>query len=271
VAYNQLIAGLPPMGVTHRGVQVIPAGPTFGTFSFSQLKSLYRGRKYMGYIDDIIHAFEQLNGIAHYSDLYEQIQKNATRPLPSSWQAIIRARIEERSSDSKAFLGNDDLFFSVEGLGEGYWGLRSYIKPEPIAPDASDPNLPARNNVEISRIIRDTRIARQMKLLYQNRCQICGKTISLKNQTYSEAHHIKPLGQPHNGLDQTDNILVLCPNHHVEFDYGSIAINPETYEIMHINKNSEYIGKQILLAKNHIIEKSNLEYHMKYIYNKVPK
>ena len=29
------------------------------------------------------------------------------------------------------------------------------------------------------------------------------------------------------------NPLVLCPNHRVEFDYGSIAVEPDTLEIRH--------------------------------------
>ena len=48
--------------------------------------------------------------------------------------------------------------------------------------------------------------------------------ISVHDSTYSEAHHIRPLGSPHNGPDIAENILVLCPNHHVMCDYGSIHL-----------------------------------------------
>ena len=34
------------------------------------------------------------------------------------------------------------------------------------------------------------------------------------------AHHIQPLGQPHNGPDVIGNIICVCPNHHAELDYG---------------------------------------------------
>jgi predicted restriction endonuclease len=68
-------------------------------------------------------------------------------------------------------------------------------------------------------------LARQLKLLYENRCQICGESITLPNGTrYSEAHHVRPLGRPHHGPDVAGNILVLCPNHHVMLDYGVIAL-----------------------------------------------
>jgi predicted restriction endonuclease len=46
-------------------------------------------------------------------------------------------------------------------------------------------------------------------------------TIELPDgRRYAEAHHIRPLGSPHNGPDVAGNILCLCPNHHAELDYG---------------------------------------------------
>jgi predicted restriction endonuclease len=41
---------------------------------------------------------------------------------------------------------------------------------------------------------------------------------------YAEAHHIKPLGAPHNGPDVRANILCVCPNDHVLLDYGAIKL-----------------------------------------------
>jgi putative restriction endonuclease len=77
----------------------------------------------------------------------------------------------------------------------------------------------------VLRIVRDTAIARDIKLLYKFECQICGTALKTKKGLYAEGAHIKPLGKPHNGLDSTDNLLCLCPNHHVMFDKGSFAID----------------------------------------------
>jgi putative restriction endonuclease len=41
---------------------------------------------------------------------------------------------------------------------------------------------------------------------------------------YAEGAHIKPLGAPHRGPDTLDNLLCLCPNHHLLFDVGAITI-----------------------------------------------
>ena len=47
----------------------------------------------------------------------------------------------------------------------------------------------------------------------------CSTTIKKKDGSfYIEAAHIKPKSQK--GQETPDNILILCPNHHKEFDYG---------------------------------------------------
>jgi hypothetical protein len=221
----------------------------------------------MTFVDEIISAMEALGGYAHYSDLYKYIQEHTKRELSGSWQAIVRARIEERSSDSASFLNGDDLFFSVNGIGNGFWGLRSKVFVEPSAPDLSEPNLPPRANIKTSRVIRDTNITRELKLIYRNHCQVCGNTITLLGRNYSEGHHIKPLGNPHNGYDLASNIIILCPNHHVEFDYGSMAIDPDTYSILCVDASNKYLGKKIHLEHGHLLDHSHLEYHLLNIYS----
>lgn len=88
----------------------------------------------------------------------------------------------------------------------------------PLAADLNDP--PERLRTIVYRILRDTPKAMRVKLLHHYECQICGSTINLPDGRYAEAHHIRPLGAPHNGPDLEDNILCLCPNHHAELDLG---------------------------------------------------
>lgn len=104
--------------------------------------------------------------------------------------------------------------------------MREFLVSTPKAPDILEPVLPARARCETYRILRDTVLARELKLLHRNECQICGYALELSNgATYSEAHHIRPLGNPHNGPDIAGNILILCPNHHVQCDYKFIMLN----------------------------------------------
>ncbi|OJJ23608.1 hypothetical protein BKI52_04395 [marine bacterium AO1-C] len=54
-------------------------------------------------------------------------------------------------------------------------------------------------------------------------CQLCGTQIKKKGGGYYiEAAHIIPKYQQ--GSETLDNILILCPNHHKEFDYGDREI-----------------------------------------------
>jgi putative restriction endonuclease len=84
----------------------------------------------------------------------------------------------------------------------------------------SDPALgaPQRRETNVLRIVRDTTKARRIKELYDYTCQMCDTRLEGLAGPYAEAAHIRPLGAPHDGPDTPDNILCLCPNHHVLFD-----------------------------------------------------
>lgn len=126
---------------------------------------------------------------------------------------------------------------------------------------------PGRVNTTVSRIIRDTEMIRKMKKKYNNTCQICGKRIVLPNgKGYSEGHHLQKLGGAHKGPDIENNVIILCPYHHTEFDYGAIAINPETNIIEHIDKHNEFYKKPLAYERKDL-GKEYLKYHFKHIYN----
>ena len=196
--------------------------------------------------EDIITAFENLGGIANYEELYSEIRK-LRENLPPTWKSVIRRRIQDLSSDSVGFKGSQDLFFSVEGLGRGIWGLRSHLSETPKAYDLpSGVNESRRTYLLTYRVLRDTSLARKIKALHRNKCQICRKTIEFGNgESYAEAHHIIPLGKPHNGPDIAENIIVLCPNHHALCDLGGITLSLDT----------------IFKAQGHSISEKSIKYH----------
>lgn len=179
--------------------------------------------------EDVIQAMQNLGGQVHYSTLYEEVKRIRTEPLPESWQEQIRRAIQIHSSDSTSFADGADLFYAAEGLGNGVWALRDYV-PEatPLAADAELASTVAgasRVVAHVYRILRDTAMARSLKIIHKNRCQLCGQTLTIgHDKPYSEVHHIQPLGRPHNGPDSPLNILVLCPNDHVRCDYGGLRL-----------------------------------------------
>ncbi len=192
------------------------------------------------WVQDIVQAMTNLGGSAAYKDLYAEVYRVRGGEVPRTYENVIRRTIQTHSSDSAGFQGTD-LFYSVGGLGGGHWGLREQIRRTPTSIDLAPPedqqedDQPRSRLTETYRILRDTGLARTLKEVHDDRCQICGETLRLRDGTrYSEAHHIRPLGRPHYGPDVEANILVLCPNHHalcdlkaIELDTRNLKLHPE--------------------------------------------
>lgn len=70
---------------------------------------------------------------------------------------------------------------------------------------------------------RDNQTIARIKYLRDFKCQICGTSIQKRNgQLYIEAAHIDP--KRLKGKENLENIILLCPNHHKEFDLGDLEI-----------------------------------------------
>jgi putative restriction endonuclease len=85
----------------------------------------------------------------------------------------------------------------------------------------------ARRSTTIQRLVRSSAVSQLVKQLHGYRCQVCEIRLDTAAGPYAEAAHIRPLGRPHEGPDSPDNVLCLCPNHHVQLDTGGIFITDE--------------------------------------------
>ncbi|HEV2481907.1 MAG TPA: HNH endonuclease [Puia sp.] len=98
-----------------------------------------------------------------------------------------------------------------------------------------------------------------IKELRDHKCQLCGAQIRTKTgRYYVEAAHIDPKAK--GGAETLDNILLLCPNHHKEFDLGEvemgvredgklkISINGVGYEVSFENTGSSAPSELVELA-----------------------
>ncbi len=79
-------------------------------------------------------ALANLGGVAPLEELYREIKRVRASTAPDSWKTIVRRIILDHSSDSDGYRG-PDLFYPVESIGSGVWGLRSSLKPTPPASD----------------------------------------------------------------------------------------------------------------------------------------
>jgi 5-methylcytosine-specific restriction enzyme A len=96
------------------------------------------------------------------------------------------------------------------------------------------------------RLIRETITSKWVKYINEYKCQICGKTTHLGNSIlYAETHHLQPVGKPHNGPDVFENILCVCPKHHVLLDFCAISLKKE----------------QLRLIPEYDIESKYIDYH----------
>jgi putative restriction endonuclease len=116
-----------------------------------------------------------------------------------------------------------------------------------------------RRETTVLRIVRDTKQARRIKELYDFRCQMCGTRLEGIAGPYAEAAHIRPLGAPHNGPDTPENILCLCPNHHVLFDHGGVSVG----------EDMSLIGAQgrLTVHPRHRVSEEHLRYRREHYRN----
>ena len=214
----------------------------------------------MKWWESVEQALENLGGKASLKHIYDEVRRvriEHGETIPISLEEVVRKELEYNSSDSSNWRGTRDLFFSVHGIGNGFWGLRDQIAEPPLASDINEPEVvPERKSKEqtIYRIIRDTNMTRKVKALHDHKCQICQETIILPDgKKYAEAHHIIPIGVPHNGPDVPSNIIVVCPNHHAMLDFGCIPLDVST----------------LRSSAGHTIAANSIGYHNKVIHDEI--
>ena len=90
----------------------------------------------------------------------------------------------------------------------------------------------------------------------------CGVKLQIaEDRFYSEAAHIKPLGQPHDGPDKASNMLVLCPNHHLQFDRGILRLREAAGELELLSKVPGDPLDGIKILPKHAIDSACVDWH----------
>jgi hypothetical protein len=76
----------------------------------------------MTWLDHVRKALANLDGVADIKDIYVEVSRLRGHRLDCEGRAGVRKLIYLSSSDSKAWLRQADLFFSVEGI-RGEFGV----------------------------------------------------------------------------------------------------------------------------------------------------
>lgn len=110
----------------------------------------------------------------------------------------------------------------------------------------------------MQRFVRDSAMVREVKQQYDYRCQLGCEPFTAPQLSFVEGAHIHPLRL--GGPDEKANILVLCPNHHVLFDYGAFYIDAERLPRWSPSFSAHPSFTQQLVVK-HEIDPAFFEFH----------
>jgi len=146
------------------------------------------------------------------------------------------------------------LISGIYEINQEYYQTKKSKPKKFISPKKNGPAK--KNKSEVWRYLRDTKPVKELKALYRDKCQICGCIFEIgKNKFYSEVHHYHPLED--GGDDDKSNMIVVCPNHHTQFDYKIIAIDRDGTTI--IDKTGKKTTEKITFHKSHNLDKKNIE------------
>lgn len=175
-------------------------------------------------------------------------------------------RLEAIATICETYLGDIDrqALFSRIGLS-GYTTAGGPLTPwaeEPGGTNADEYGrsvgpAPRRDETR-SVIVRDEALARKVKELEEGRCQVCDTALRYLNRPYSEAAHIRGLGNPHHGPDELQNLLCLCANCHVLFDGLEIYVDSEG---LVRGTRGDRAPRPLRRAPGHPIDEAHVAYH----------
>jgi len=116
---------------------------------------------------------------------------------------------------------------------------------------------------------RDRIVGAKLKALYDHRCMACETKLLMglsPDRFYAEAAHIRPLGKPHSGPDTPANMIVLCPNHHLQFDRGVISIRMRTGIPVFVSRivGDPIHNKPVSLHPMHSLSPAHVSWHRDY-------
>ena len=112
----------------------------------------------------------------------------------------------------------------------------------------------------VQRLVRSTQVVQRVKELHSYACQVCGSAISVRGGRYAEGAHIRPLGHPHDGPDVLSNVLCLCPNDHVRFDFGAIWLDDDLSVVDGLRLET---GHRLRTVAGHEVGLAHVRYHRK--------
>lgn len=129
---------------------------------------------------------------------------------------------------------------------------------------------PTRTQRTVVEVGRSQSLSQNLKKLYKHHCQLCGQRVQVGVSEYaSESHHVQPVGGKHGGPDIAENIIIVCPNHHLMFDRGAVTIDLKQKKVIHVDVENSIHNTSLILK--HYLQEQYIEYHNQYIFKGIIK
>lgn len=235
------------------------------------------------YLSEIILSIQKLNGMGSLKEINNLIKKRDMLPAIHSnpnWKDNVRATIQRHCSATKSYNGGNDLFYSVYGLGEGYWGLKETQCQTEIENPIIMRQVDNIKELDIDKTEKEMLIKarigqgcfRDSIIDKYGSCIITG----IDDKRLLIASHIKPWRSADNYERlSSENGLLLSPLYDKLFDIGLISFSKEMKIILSKDLSSYNIAmlkidKEKIYIKNPSTELiHNMEYHRDVIFKSV--
>jgi hypothetical protein len=172
--------------------------------------------------------------------------------IPRSW-------LDERIAGAAQMFVSDQgyMFLGFEESNAERSAARKGTAPPPATGEIK------RRNALTQQIKRRSDNIQFLQHVYAGECQLSGVKLLMPDGSFSvDCAHIRPLGNPHAGRDETGNMLSLSPTMHRLFDRGCIRIDPETLAVTLLHGNDLPHRANLVLRGDHVIRQENLAYHV---------
>lgn len=209
----------------------------------------------------MLYILISTNGKGLYQILLEQEMNTALDQAFNEYLSIIRTENNNELCDRYNI--EEILPRKKEAVDAGLYSELNDVNQNDIGDYDMNNNRNLENNkVTIQRMVRVSKISRNLRKRYDNQCQLCGYRVRKSNgEYYSEAHHIQPYNKFHRGDDNSHNLIVLCPNCHTQFDDLYYAIHPETQKVHCIfGEEDQRHLKMLEMADGHTLNGKYLRY-----------
>ncbi|MBE7896962.1 HNH endonuclease [Paenibacillus polymyxa] len=177
------------------------------------------------WLEEIIEALNELGGEGTLLDIYTQIEDRKQMELTKAWKNTVRRTIYDNTKDS---VGRRDVFYSVEGKGNGIWGLKDFeANKENIEITEDDTGFPEGKKKLRLHLSRERRpaVVREAKKIFKEKnggnlfCEICGFNFSSVygelGEDFIEGHHVIPVSELNEDhKTKVEDIAMVCSNCH---------------------------------------------------------